>query len=95
MNKKSKPTAKFIKGAISLVLISATSTSSFAEQMTVTKEQCAGVVRAGLNDCASQEHSCAGLNTDDGYDNDWVWMPKGTCDKITNGHVIQTVKKDS
>ncbi len=82
--KKVKPST-LITGAISLVLITA-NTNSYAE--TKTKEQCAGVVKAGLNDCASSEHGCAGLNTDDGYENDWLWVPVGTCAKIKGAYII-------
>ena len=87
---KSKPSA-LITGAISLVLLTA-STNSHAEND--SKEQCAGVVKAGLNDCASSEHGCAGLNTDDGYENDWLWVPAGTCDKIKGAHVIGIEKSN-
>ena len=76
-----------ISGAISLVLLTA-STSSYAE--IATKEQCAGVVRAGLNDCASSEHACSGMNTENNYESDWLWVPSGTCHKIAGSHVIGT-----
>jgi len=74
-----------ITSAISLVLFTA-SAQTYASD--TKKEQCAGVVKAGLNDCASSEHACAGMNTDDGYENDWLWVPIGTCTKIAGAHVI-------
>ncbi len=89
MKIKKVKSSTLITGAISLILITA-NTSSKAE--TITKEQCAGVVKAGLNDCASSEHGCAGLNTDDAYENDWLWLPTGTCAKIKGAHVIGTKK---
>ncbi len=78
----------FITSALSLVLLSYSTAS--AENK---KEQCAGVVKAGLNDCASVEHVCAGMNTDDGNETDWLWLPTGTCQKIIGAHIIKT--KDS
>ena len=85
MNLKKTNTTALVASAISLVLFTI-STPSFAE--TTKKEQCAGVVKAGLNDCASSEHACAGMNTDDGYESDWLWLPIGTCTKIAGAHVI-------
>ena len=78
--------AALISSAISLLL--SASSVSYAE--TALHEQCAGIVKAGLNDCASAEHVCAGMNTDDGYKSDWVWLPVGTCKKISGGEVIGT-----
>lgn len=77
--------------AISLVLI--TSTTQVHAASDDSLEKCAGVVKAGLNDCASNEHVCAGLNTDDGNEEDWIWLPKGTCEKLTRGEIKATEKK--
>lgn len=79
-----------VSSTISLVLLTA-STASYAE--IVSKEQCAGVVRAGLNDCASSEHACTGMNTENNYENDWLWVPTGTCNKIAGSHVIEQTNK--
>ena len=52
------------------------------------KEKCYGVVKAGKNDCASKVgHSCAGQATKDGDSNDWVYLPKGTCEKLVGGNL--------
>lgn len=50
-------------------------------------ERCYGVAKAGMNDCGSKKagHSCAGQATKNGDPNDFVALPKGTCDKIANG----------
>jgi uncharacterized membrane protein len=79
--------ASLITSAISLMLL----TSLPATAETIEKEQCAGIVKAGFNDCASAEHICAGMNSDDGYSEDWLWLPKGTCQKISGAHIL--VKK--
>ena len=47
-------------------------------------EKCAGIARAGLNDCGSLDgsHPCAGQGTKDADPNEWVYLPKGACAKI-------------
>lgn len=88
--RKNLSTGSLIGGAISLVLLTSP-TSSFAAS---AKEQCAGVVKAGLNDCASVEHICAGMNTDNGNASDWLWLPTGTCNKIKGAQVITKPPKE-
>jgi len=53
----------------------------------VEMEKCYGVAKAGMNDCGSKKagHSCAGQASRNGDPNDFVALPKGTCDKIANG----------
>jgi uncharacterized membrane protein len=50
-------------------------------------EKCYGIVKAGKNDCADskQMHSCAGAATKDGDKTEWVFLPKGTCERIVGG----------
>ncbi len=86
---KNISTLTLISGAISLVLLtSSTASNAAGQEEQVALEKCGGIVKAGLNDCASVEHACAGLNTDDGYDSDWLWLPEGTCKKIKTGHIV-------
>ena len=51
-------------------------------------EKCAGVVKAGKNDCAGNGHSCAGQAKKDGDANEWVEVQKGTCMKLVNGKIV-------
>lgn len=53
-------------------------------------EKCAGIAKAGQNDCGAldKSHGCAGQAKMDNDDNEWVYVPKGTCTKITGGKVI-------
>lgn len=50
-------------------------------------EKCYGVAKAGMNDCASADgsHSCAGQAAADGDSGEWVYLPKGSCEKIVGG----------
>lgn len=56
-------------------------------------EKCAGIAKKGMNDCGSLDgtHACAGQAPRDLDDNEWVYVPKGTCEKIVGG-VVAKVK---
>jgi uncharacterized membrane protein len=51
------------------------------------REKCMGIVKAGLNDCGTSTHSCAGQATVDQHPEEWIYLPKGTCEKITGGSI--------
>ena len=63
-------------------------------------EKCYGIAKTGMNDCGSKKagHSCAGQATKNGDANDFVAVPKGTCNKIANGSLTEggdmMMKKD-
>lgn len=48
-------------------------------------EKCYGVAKAGKNDCQTATSSCAGTSTEDGQTDAWIYVPKGTCEKIVGG----------
>ena len=48
-------------------------------------EKCYGVAKAGKNDCQTKTTSCAGTSTQDGQKDAWVFLPKGSCEKIVGG----------
>ena len=52
-------------------------------------EKCAGIARAGMNDCGALDgsHNCAGQSKADNLDTEWVYVPEGTCEKISGGSV--------
>ena len=54
-----------------------------AAQPEYSFEKCFGVVKAGLNDCQTATHSCAGTATADNQKDSWIYVPAGTCTKIT------------
>lgn len=45
-------------------------------------EKCYGVVKAGKNDCGGVSNSCAGTTKIDGGKDAWLYLPKGSCEKI-------------
>lgn len=73
-------TALIALGAVS------TSTPSFAEH---GKEQCAGVIKAGKNDCATSSNACHGHVTSDSNPEAWIYVPAGTCEKIVGARVVK------
>ena len=50
-------------------------------------EKCAGIVKAGKNDCATSKNQCHGQATSNADLEAWIELPKGTCDKIAGAHV--------
>lgn len=48
-------------------------------------EKCYGIVKAGMNDCQTSNQSCAGSATKDNQPDAFLFLPKGTCNKIVGG----------
>ena len=48
-------------------------------------EKCYGISKAAKNDCQTANSSCAGTSKRDGQRDAWVYVPKGTCDRLVNG----------
>ena len=51
-------------------------------------EKCAGIVKAGMNDCGANGHDCAGMSKVDSDPNEWIELPAGTCKKIVGARVL-------
>ena len=87
---------KIASAAISSILafgvLTATSANAVPNQPT-SWEKCAGIAKAGKNDCGALNgsHNCAGQATKNNDVSVWVYVPKGTCEKITGG-VVKAVK---
>lgn len=60
-------------------------------------EKCAGISKKGMNHCGSLagKYNCAGHATTDNADDSWIYVPKGTCARITGGIVagVKPAKK--
>ena len=48
-------------------------------------EKCAGITKAGKNDCGTSKSACAGTATVDRDPEAWILVPNGTCEKIAGG----------
>lgn len=73
-----------VMGILALGLTSAQNAVAAKEDM----EKCAGVVKAGKNDCGTSAHACAGQGKADSDKNEWTYLPKGTCEKLVGGTVV-------
>lgn len=56
-----------------------------AEQPKFPSEKCYGVAKAGKNDCAANGHSCQAQAKQDANANEWIYVPAGTCERLTGG----------
>jgi uncharacterized membrane protein len=45
-------------------------------------EKCYGIAKAGRNDCETRMSSCAGTSRRDNQKDAWIYMPKGSCERI-------------
>ncbi|HEX9625725.1 MAG TPA: DUF2282 domain-containing protein [Acidiferrobacterales bacterium] len=78
-----KQTHALILSAIGGVLALGIASGAAAAEKNV--EKCYGVVKAGKNDCQTATSACAGTATKDGRKEAWIYLPKGSCDKIVGG----------
>jgi uncharacterized membrane protein len=65
------------------------SVSTVASAASDGKEQCAGVIKAGKNDCATTRNACHGHATADSDAEAWIYVPSGTCAKIAGARVVK------
>lgn len=78
-----------INSAVAGVLaLGGTLASTSAMAAKADMEKCAGIAKAGKNDCASATNSCGGTVNKDNDPGAWIYVPKGTCDKIAGGKVV-------
>jgi len=52
-------------------------------------EKCAGIVKTGMNDCGTSKHSCSGMAKKDNAADEWLYVPAGTCNKISGATLKQ------
>ena len=50
-------------------------------------EKCAGIVKAGKNDCGTSKNACAGQVTASNDPEAWIYVPKGVCERIAGGRI--------
>ena len=77
----------------SLVALGAASfvSAAVAADAHANEEQCAGVIKAGKNDCATANNACHGHVEKDADPMAWIYLPKGTCEKIAGARVVHVV----
>jgi len=72
----------------SAVALGTLGVGSSAMATTPAMEQCAGIVKAGKNDCATNANACHGHVETDANPMGWIYLPAGTCDRLVGGHVV-------
>lgn len=82
MNKRDFLINSTVAGAVALGL----ATPALAARPKM--EKCAGVAKAGKNDCGTAKSSCAGTSSRDNDPDAWIYVPQGTCEKIVGGKVV-------
>ncbi len=48
-------------------------------------EKCYGISKAAKNDCQTAASACAGSSKEDSNPSAFIFVPKGTCEKIVGG----------
>ncbi|MFZ5524294.1 MAG: DUF2282 domain-containing protein [Pseudomonadota bacterium] len=83
---------KLLSIAIGGLLALGLAGNASAADKKVEMEKCFGIAKAGMNDCSSNKsaHSCAGQATKNNDPMDFVAVPKGTCDKIAGGSMMDS-----
>ncbi len=92
MSKESKKIAKAtVAGIVALGASLATTSTIAVPDQPKNWEKCAGIAKAGMNDCGSLDgkHACSGKAATDNDIQEWVYVPEGTCTKITGGKVAK------
>ena len=89
MNKTNPLLAATIAG---LVSFGASSIAHAVPGQPTSWEKCAGIAKAGQNDCGALNgsHGCSGQATENNSKDEWVYVPAGTCEKIVGGIVAAT-----
>jgi uncharacterized membrane protein len=89
MTNTKKIASAALASALSLGIAAAASAQSHPERPTYSYEKCYGVARAGKNDCYTSTHSCGGTSKEDRDKSSWIYVPKGTCQKIVGGSLSE------
>lgn len=81
-----------LTGAVtSLLALSVTHPAAAAEAPKM--EKCYGIVKAGKNDCQTANSACAGTSKKDGQKDAWIYLPKGSCEKIVGASLKSSATK--
>ena len=77
---------------VSLVSAGFVTASTSALAAKGDNEKCYGVVKAGKNDCGGPSNSCAATSKADAAKDAWLYVPKGTCEKIVGGSLTMAAE---
>ena len=72
-------------GALAIAAVAVASAQAAPVAQPTGSEKCYGIAKAAKNDCQTATHSCAGTASKDGQADSWIYVPAGTCSKLTDG----------
>jgi uncharacterized membrane protein len=72
----------------SALAVAGAATGSVAMAADGAMEQCAGIIKAGKNDCATSTNACHGHVDKDASPEAWIYLPKGTCERLAGGRIV-------
>ncbi|KTD13292.1 DUF2282 domain-containing protein [Legionella jamestowniensis] len=84
-----------VASAITAFLTLTADAAIASDQSKQTTEKCYGIVKAGMNDCATATASCAGSSTKDNQADAYIFLPKGICERLVGGRLTAEDKPDS
>lgn len=84
-----KTQASLTTALTGLFALTVAATSMPAQAEAAKMEKCYGIVKAGKNDCQTAVSACAGTATKDSQKDAWLYLPKGTCEKIVGGSLAK------
>lgn len=80
-------TDRLVRAAFaSLIALSVSSGTALAAKGDM--EKCAGIVKAGKNDCGTSKNACSGQVKTDSDPEAWISVPTGLCAKISGGRLL-------
>jgi uncharacterized membrane protein len=77
--------AAAVAAAVAMLLAKSAVAQVHPERPTWDHEKCYGVAKAGMNDCFTPSNSCGGTSARDGERGAWLYVPKGTCERLVGG----------
>lgn len=72
-----------LAGVLALGVLGVSQQAAAAEK--AEGEKCYGISKAAKNDCQTAASACAGSSKEDGNPSAFIYVPKGTCEKIVGG----------
>jgi uncharacterized membrane protein len=81
----------YLLAVSSALAIAGAAASSVAAAADGDMEQCAGIIKAGKNDCATSANACHGHVEKDATPEAWIYLPKGTCERLAGARLVKVV----
>jgi len=81
----------YLFAVTSALAVAGAATSGAAVAADGDQEQCAGIIKAGKNDCATTTNQCHGHVESDSSPEAWIYLPKGTCERLAGAHLVKVV----